>query len=137
VKLDALDKIFSLCVRERANWTCECCGENHRNNAGYLDCSHIYGRRHRSTRWDPLNAHALCKSCHTYFTDRPTEFTSWVKTTMSDERYEELRQKHHQIFKSTKADRKEAVKWFKRQHAEMCEKREQGQTGYIDFAGYW
>jgi len=137
MKLDTLDRIFSLCVRERANWTCEHCGVNHRHDPSYMDCSHIFGRRHRSTRWEPLNAHALCKKCHTYFTDRPTEFTAWVKTTMSDEDYRELHDKHHQIFKSSKADRKEAVKWFRAQHKEICERREKGEEGYINFAGYW
>jgi len=95
MKLDTLDRIFSLCVRERANWTCECCGENHRHDPAYLDCSHVYGRRHRSTRWSPLNAHALCKKCHRHFTDRPLEFAAWVKTTMSDDDYRELTELHH------------------------------------------
>jgi hypothetical protein len=65
VKLDAADKLFSLYIRKRAGNVCEVChrsGENVR-----LTCSHFFGRRKESTRFDPENCEALCISCHAIF----------------------------------------------------------------------
>ena len=31
-----------------------------------------------SVRWDPENALGLCRPCHVHFTNRPSEFTTWL-----------------------------------------------------------
>ena len=61
-----LDDLFSLIVRTRANWRCEQCGRNCFEDRGYLQCSHIFSRKHFNTRWDFENALALCRACHLY-----------------------------------------------------------------------
>jgi len=105
--------------------------------AAYMDCAHIFSRMHKSTRWHPDAALCLCRRCHQYYGGRPTEFTAFVKTTMTDELYDEIHRIHHTPFRSTKQDRLDAAKWFRAQHKEICERREKGEDGYINFAGYW
>ena len=59
------DDAFSLCVRLRANCTCERCGEQFPHNAmKHLHCSHNYSREYQQVRFHPDNAFALCKDCH-------------------------------------------------------------------------
>lgn len=57
------DEVFSLWVRVRDNYTCVFCGRSKAN--GYMiQCSHFWGRGNKTTRFDPLNADALCAQCH-------------------------------------------------------------------------
>lgn len=42
-----------------------------------LHCSHFQGRGKESTRFEPLNADALCYGCHQYFTSHPAEHYAW------------------------------------------------------------
>lgn len=42
-----------------------------------LHCSHFQGRGKEATRFDPLNADALCYGCHQYFTSHPAEHYAW------------------------------------------------------------
>lgn len=58
VKRDKADKLFSEYIRKR-DGKCVRCGKT--NN---LQCSHYWGRRMESVRFDPLNAEALCPGCH-------------------------------------------------------------------------
>ena len=61
-----LDKIFSLHIRERDNWTCQRCNRKFAPPTKGLGCSHFWSRRHLSTRWDTDNSIALCMPCHLY-----------------------------------------------------------------------
>ena len=42
-----------------------------------LHCSHFQGRGKEATRFEPLNADALCYGCHQYFTSHPAEHYAW------------------------------------------------------------
>jgi len=64
LKKTPADHWFSKCVRERSNWICEYCEIDLSNDKAKLDCSHFVSRGKLSTRYHPLNAMALCKSCH-------------------------------------------------------------------------
>ena len=77
IKRDKRDALFSELVRERAGWVCERCGKQPERRL--LQCAHIFGRRHRSTRWHPANAVCLCFGCHRYFTENPIEFAAWCR----------------------------------------------------------
>jgi len=62
----ALDEMQRRTLRSKENMICFCCG-----NAGD-QVGHIYGRRHRHTRWDTHeqgNCHILCSDCHRADTD--------------------------------------------------------------------
>ena len=64
VKIDKADKIFSEYILRRAGNRCEVC---HRSEGVRLTCSHFFGRRMESVRFDPENADCLCISDHMIF----------------------------------------------------------------------
>jgi rubredoxin len=77
VKIDQADKYFSLFVRTRDNWTCQRCGHQFTPPTNGLHCSHFMGRGKEGTRFEPMNADALCYGCHQYFTSHPAEHLMW------------------------------------------------------------
>lgn len=77
IKIDVADKLFSLYVRTRDKWTCQRCLTTYHPPTAALHCSHFQGRGHESTRFEPLNADALCYGCHMYFTAHPGEHYIW------------------------------------------------------------
>ncbi len=77
VKIDPADKAFSLYIRTRDNWTCQRCGKRYEPPTNALHCSHFKGRGKEATRFEPLNADALCYGCHRYFTAQPDEHYQW------------------------------------------------------------
>ena len=82
IKLDALDRLFSLYIRKRARGYCERCKRYF--GVERLQCSHFYGRRARSVRYDPDNACALCFSCHIYLGENPREHTRFFRDRLGD-----------------------------------------------------
>lgn len=77
LKIDTADKLFSLYIRTRDNWSCQRCLKKYAPPTSALHCSHFFGRRKESTRYEPLNACALCMGCHLYFTSHPAEHYEW------------------------------------------------------------
>lgn len=103
ISIDKRDTVFSKLIRLRARWTCEACSTYFQHGHG-LQCSHFFGRRHKSTRWDPDNAAAHCFGCHRRFTENPLEFAAWIRRYLGDVRYEALQLRHSQIAKRTKSE---------------------------------
>ena len=60
-----LDKVFSLWVKERDNWTCITCGKFSRD-PHMMNAGHYVSRRHHSLRWDERNVHAQCAGCNCF-----------------------------------------------------------------------
>ena len=77
VKIDTADRLFSLWIRTRDNWTCQRCGTQYKPPTMALHCSHFKGRAKEAGRFHPLNADALCYGCHQYFTSQPNEHYAW------------------------------------------------------------
>lgn len=77
MKIDKADKLFSLYIRTRDNWTCKRCGKSYRPPTQALHCSHFVGRARENTRFMLENADALCYGCHRYFTAHPQEHYDW------------------------------------------------------------
>lgn len=81
VKIDVADKAFSEYIRTRDQWTCQRCRKHYdKDNPNHrmaLHCSHFQGRGKEATRFEPLNADALCYGCHQYFTSHPAEHYAW------------------------------------------------------------
>lgn len=77
VKIDKADRAFSLYVRTRDDWKCQRCLKHYEPPTNALHCSHFMGRGKEATRFDPLNADALCYGCHQYFTSHPAEHYAW------------------------------------------------------------
>jgi len=88
IKLDKLDVLFSKIVRLRAGGYCEHCGQ-YKGFKG-LQCSHFFGRRRKSVRYDIENAAGLCFSCHSYLGENPYVHTEWFKKRLGSERFERL-----------------------------------------------
>jgi hypothetical protein len=90
IKRSPTDALFSDFIRERAGWTCERCGRNFSSRRQVLHCSHFYGRRGKSTRWEPDNAAALCCGCHKHFEERPLEHVRFFEKRLGLDRFEAL-----------------------------------------------
>ena len=64
VKIDKADKVFSKYIRMRDKYRCVRCG---RYDEKMLQCSHFFGRRMESVRFDEENCDTLCYGCHRYW----------------------------------------------------------------------
>lgn len=88
-KFASLDLLFSEFIRKRAMPRCERC-LTVKTTWKQLQCSHFYGRRKRSVRWDEDNGTGLCGACHLYFTANPNEHVEWQKERLGD-RFDDLK----------------------------------------------
>lgn len=129
------DAAFSLCVRERANWSCERCG-NMPHRMGF-HCAHVMSRGNWSVRFDPCNALALCYGCHEVTgRKREDEFLPLVKRIFGeleyDRVYAESKRPGHGIRKAVP----QIAKHYRAQHAAMVKLRDAGSTGRLEFVGW-
>ena len=143
IKLDAADKYFSDCVRERSNCTCEYSwlvdpDGQARGVSRILECAHIYGRRNKNIRWHPFNAFCLSHTAHRYFTENPMEFSTFVKLKLVIGQYDLLLERKNDVsIKYSKEERKKEIPAHYREEFKRLRKlREQGTTGRIEFVGY-
>ena len=137
MKRDRRDIVFSKLIRERANWTCERCGKYYPEGLRQgLDCSHFYGRRHRSTRWHPDNAFAHCRGCHQYLGSNPAIFAEFTRAALGDTRYDWLRERHNEIKKYTKAELEEIYQHLKSELERIEKLRFDGEQGYLEIVAY-
>jgi hypothetical protein len=138
IKRTPADDAFSKCTRERANWTCEKCNkyfpEGYRQG---LDCSHHYGRRAWAIRLEPMNSEALCYGCHSHYggtEDRRNEVLSSVEIGILVEKREDV----SLAKEARKTKGKGAVAMhFREELKRMKELRAQGETGRIEFVGWF
>lgn len=95
IKLDPNDVLFSKMVRERDK-SCVFCGKN--GEQWRLECSHFWGRGHKATRFDPLNAEALCFYCHaTNEGNKQGFYREYKLKQLGEDGYRLLEQKHNSI----------------------------------------
>ena len=134
IKRTKLDAVFSDLVRERADWTCQCCGKEFpdRKGAG-LHCSHFFGRRGASTRHHGDNCYALCFSCHQRLGSNPHEHRAFVHRELGEVRYNDLVLRANTPVKRSKAEREEMYQHYKAQLQYCRRRRMDGETGLIEF----
>lgn len=135
IKRTPADIAFSMCIRERSDWTCERCGTKYHPKARGLECSHYHTRGKWGVRFHSLNAEALCTGCH--FLEgglkradfNLSEFEISVLTDLVNDLGlgKEMRR--------TKG-KGEIAKHFRQQYQLMREKREEGVLGRLDFEDY-
>ena len=89
IKIRPADKYYSQWLRGERK-CCERCGE--RKN---LQCSHFYGRKAESVRFDPENTDCLCFFCHNYFEMNPADYADWKKSRMTPQAYKLLKVRAH------------------------------------------
>ena len=136
IKVTAADKYFSLCTRERSDWTCERCGIHLRYEPARLQCSHVYSRRWASVRHEPINSLALCAGCHRTLGENPIDHVQAYIMVHGIERHELLRELKERIVKKRDRPEKDIAKHYREEWKRMTALREQGVTGRIDFVGY-
>lgn len=142
VKRTPADNAFSLCVRERDNWTCQSCKKHYPQSAAEgkgqgLDCSHHIGRRNWSVRLDRDNGECLCYGCHSHYggTERR------ARKVLGDGLYDILYERSQDIelgrmYRKTKG-KGDIAKHYRDEFKRMRELRAQGVTGRIEFESYY
>ena len=134
IKRDKRDAIFSLLIRERAGWRCECCGKQFERGAQNLHCSHLFGRRHRSTRWAENGAVAHCAACHFYLTEHPVEFAEWIEGYLGNNEMQRMRLVSQVVAKFSKRDLENIYRWMKAEYGHMLDRRKgPGCPQYVPF----
>lgn len=76
-KIRRTDKLFSEYIRKRdgeCQYKVKCYGHQEFKD---LHCSHFHGRGRESTRFDPENCDAACRSCHAFV--HTGEGTIWLR----------------------------------------------------------
>ena len=134
------DTYFSRCVRERAEWKCERCGTYYAPPTKALQCSHFEGRANWATRFEPLNALALCHGCHERLGSFRFEheqkhaeiFGAFAKDIIQEKANDIL------LFKRMKQTRGvgEIAAHYKAEYERMMNERAAGLTGRLEFIGY-
>lgn len=138
MKIASSDRWFSKCVRERSNWTCEHCGKAYPQNSQGLHCSHYFGRRNKSLRWDPDNAFAHCFGCHQKLGSNPHDFQRWAEERLGSGTVEILNEKRNDLnlAKSLHKAEKEIAAHYKLEYETMLSRRAAGESGRLEFTGY-
>lgn len=133
IKITAADRYFSLCIRERADNTCEKCEETQKK----LECSHFHSRRHRGLRFDPNNACCLCFECHQFLGGDPPEHVRFFTNLMGEGMIEILRDKKNGIYKLAKGELKEIAAFYRQELKLLKEARDNGETGRLEISAYY
>ena len=140
------DVWFSLCIRERADWTCQKCGKKYEPwytekgipaNPG-LHCSHYIGRGNYSVRFDPMNADAHCYGCHSKFEGNPHAFSTWKTEQLGGILYDVLIEKSEDssLGKIARREKAQIAEHYKAEFERMRKLRSEGKIGRINFQGY-
>lgn len=137
IKRTPADIAFSKVVREAADYTCERCGINLRHSPHIMDLSHYFGRRNKSTRFEPLNAFCLCRGCHNNLGDSPHDHKQFVLNQLGEGAYQILLEKKRQVLRIRKADEREIAKHYREEHKRLIKMRERGATGKLEYSGYF
>jgi hypothetical protein len=109
-KADPADVAFSLYIRNWYGWNCDYCGKHYEPPTNALHCSHFIGRGKEATRFEPLNATALCFHDHQYFTSHPAEHYDWQVERLGQETVDNLKLMSNQYCKK---DRKSEFLYWK------------------------
>ena len=138
MKRIAADTWFSKCVRLRTNYTCEGCGKVYDPSSMGLHCSHYFGRRAYSVRFDPDNAFAHCYGCHQRFGSNPDDFHHWALGCLGDGRIQILRERREDsnLAKDYRKNIKDVSSHFRDEFRRMEGLRAEGETGRIEIEPY-
>lgn len=95
IRRTAEDVRFSKMIRERDNYTCRRCGSSHLPNSTGLHSAHMFTRRTKATRHDPMNALALCYGCHQHVDSHPVEKEALWRSRIGDAEFDALTLRAH------------------------------------------
>ena len=111
MKISAADSHFSKAIKLRDKNTCQRCGIQ----KDRMECSHVFGRRHRTIRWDTLNAKTLCHACHRWWHENPADSGRWFAERFGEWRLELLREKRDSRVKVPKTEEKDISKHYRKE----------------------
>ena len=109
MKRDKFDIIVSKITRLREGNCCEAC----KIKFDRTECAHIFGRRHKSVRWDLDNVLCLCHGCHRKYTENPVDFTRFLERYMGIDALDKLRLKAWRTKKWTKTEKADLYEYLK------------------------
>jgi len=90
LKIDKADSMFSKYIRTRDRYTCVRCGVYSKKT----QCSHYFGRRMESVRFDEENCDTLCFGCHRYWEKEDREaYREFKIKQLGQGRFDSLRLK--------------------------------------------
>ena len=138
VKINPADKWFSKCIREAAEWKCECCGKQYEEGTSGLHCSHYFGRRANAVRYCPDNASSHCWGCHQRLGSNPDDHRQWMVNKVGEGMINILRDKREDIglAKSIKKNLKDVAKHYKAEYERLKSLRMAGEKGPLDIIEY-
>jgi hypothetical protein len=132
-----LDKLFSELVRERANWTCEACGKQYKQEDRMgLHCSHFFSRRYTATRWHPDNAASHCFGCHQRLGGNPIEFSQWIQEHIGQQAVDELARLRNMLPRWRDPQYRDLLDHLRIELDMMRAKRTNGEAGRIEFMAW-
>jgi len=111
-----LDKVFSLYIRTKANFTCEWCGKS----GSQVHCHHgVVHRRYIRTRFEEGNCACVCVGCHEFLGAFPNINTDFFKKRIGVDRIEQLERTARLTDKSSEPDLQEKLEYFKKKLEEL------------------
>ncbi len=148
IKITPADKWFSLCVRERNNWTCEYAGTVFADaqmtcKTNGLHCSHFYGRGNWAVRFEPLNAFSHSYGSHSLLGGDSVKFKAWTELQLGDNfdvlvelANSSTRGKECKRANKGRGKQNALLSHYKSEFERMREIRNDGEQGRIDFVGF-
>lgn len=138
IKRSPADDAFSKAIRAAADYTCECCGKKYDQSSMGLHCSHFFGRRAYSVRFDPKNAWAHCYGCHQRLGSNPYDFTKWVESKIGCGMLQILRERREDgnAAKLIRKNLKDVAKHYREELKRIQSLRDEGVGGKIDVQGW-
>ena len=137
MKRDALDAVFSDCVREAADWTCARCSRVFPDRKGKdIHASHFYSRSYNATRWFPDNVSCLCAACHDHLGKHPDDHSDFIRGLLGPVRYGWLRERKARIYRYRDSDKRDMRKHYRDELERMTELRANGCIGPLQLVAY-
>jgi hypothetical protein len=99
LKLRSDDRLFSVYIRKRDNYTCQRCLKRYPENSPGLHCSHYYRRRRESVRFSDDNCIALCAGCHSYWDSEKDEYRAFKIKQLGEQGFQMLTLRANQTAK--------------------------------------
>lgn len=130
-----LDKTMSLYIRLRdvnkdGYFRCPTCGRYLPFAKG--DCSHLWGRAHMSTRFDPDNMVMECAYDNRMNSSHLLELSRFFEKKLGTQRYELLRVKHNQTKKWSNWELEQLIEYYSKE-TERLKKKRITKTGKIKY----
>lgn len=115
---DKLDRVMSLYIRLRdvgknGYFRCPTCGRYLPFSKG--DCSHLWGRMHMNTRFDPDNMVMECSYCNRMDSSHLLNLSKYFEKRLGVQRYELLCLKHNKTKKWSNWELEQLIEYYSKE----------------------